>query len=39
MSNVKEELPEQVGEETIPVDSSQPNPNGLEIDNLYLDMK
>ena len=38
MTNVVEELPRQVGDKTVPVDSSLPNPNGVEIDHLYLDM-
>jgi hypothetical protein len=38
VSNVIEEIGRRVGDETVAVDASQPNPNGLEIDNLYLDM-
>ncbi|KAJ3373980.1 5'-3' exoribonuclease 2 [Kappamyces sp. JEL0680] len=38
ISNVVEELARKVDGETVPVDASAPNPNGLEIDNLYLDM-
>ena len=33
-----EQIPVHVGGVEIPVNSSEPNPNGLEFDNLYIDM-
>jgi hypothetical protein len=34
--DVKEELPEWVNGVEIPVNTAEPNPNGIEFDNLYL---
>jgi 5'-3' exoribonuclease 2 len=34
--DVLEDTPEMVNGVEVPVDTSQPNPNGMEFDNLYL---
>uniref|UniRef100_A0A1B6C087 5'-3' exoribonuclease n=1 Tax=Clastoptera arizonana TaxID=38151 RepID=A0A1B6C087_9HEMI len=38
ITNCIEEKEDQLDGTKIPVDSSKPNPNGVEFDNLYLDM-
>ncbi len=36
--DVVEHEAEQIEGQEVPVDTSQPNPNGVEFDNMYLDM-
>lgn len=38
IEKVIEERPQEIDGVEVPVDTSKPNPNGMEYDNLYLDM-
>lgn len=38
VQDVLEDLPPQVDGIEVPIDITKANPNGLEFDNLYLDM-
>lgn len=38
IKDVIEEEAQVIGDVTVPIDTTKPNPNQLEYDNLYLDM-